>query len=164
MTLADIQLLYEYNYWAKSRLLQSLDSLREEDLSKDLKSSFPSIHATLTHIIGAEQIWLQRFTGEPPQKFLAVQDVPTYAAAKEKWGHVEHDMISYVQSLTEDRLRDVFAFKNLKGEPVSQVRWQALQHLVNHGTYHRGQLTTMIRQIGGTPPNADLIAFYRQKK
>jgi uncharacterized damage-inducible protein DinB len=42
--------------------------------------------------------------------------------------------------------------------------WQMLQHVVNHATYHRGQVTTLLRQLGATPPKSqDLIAFYRER-
>jgi uncharacterized damage-inducible protein DinB len=96
-------------------------------------------------------------------KFLTVADLPNITAVKSKWEEVEKGMLSYVHSLNEEQLQTTFTFLNFKGEPVSNVLWQALQHLVNHGTYHRGQITSMIRQLGGTPANTDLIGFYRQK-
>jgi uncharacterized damage-inducible protein DinB len=164
MTLTDIQLLYEFNYWAKSRLLQSLDAMPENNLYKELTSSFPSIHATVVHTIGAEDIWLQRFTGQGSHPFLSVKDLPTYAEAKSKWSRIEKEMLSHVGLLNEGQLNDVVTFKTAKGEDMKQIRWQALQHLVNHDTYHRGQITTMIRQVGGTPVSTDLIRFYREKK
>ena len=78
---------------------------------------------------------------------------------------VENRMLSYVHSLTEEQLQQTSTFLNIKGEPVTNVLWHTLQHLVNHGTYHRGQISfSMIRQLGGTPANTDLIGFYRQKK
>jgi uncharacterized damage-inducible protein DinB len=90
--------------------------------------------------------------------------LPDYSAVKAKWQEAEKGMLTYVHSLTEEQLSQTFTFLNIKSEPVSNVLWQALQHLVNHGTYHRGQITSMIRQLGGTPANTDLIGFYRQKK
>ena len=164
MNLNDINLLYEFNYWAKGRMLGAVDSLSEELLSKDLKTSFGTLHGTLVHICAAEHIWLQRLIGMANPKFLTVADMPNYGAVKSKWEEVEKGMVSYIHSLNEDQLQKTFTFLNFKGEPVSNVLWQALQHLVNHGTYHRGQITSMIRQLGGTPANTDLIGFYRQKK
>ncbi len=52
---------------------------------------------------------------------------------------------------------------DLKGNPHSNVLWQTLQHLANHGTYHRGQVTTLLRQLGAKPVGTDLIGFYRER-
>lgn len=163
MNIADIQILYEFNYWAKARMLGALESLPEQDLYKDFKTSFKGIHGTLVHICSAENAWLQRFTGNPSPKFLKIDDLPKYDAVKAKWGEVEKGMLAYIASLTEEELQQKFSFTTSEGKSVSSVRWQNLQHLVNHGTYHRGQITSMIRQLGGTPVSTDLIAFYRQK-
>ncbi|MGA7162151.1 MAG: DinB family protein [Bacteroidota bacterium] len=164
MNLNDIHLLYEYNYWSKGRMLGAVDSLSEALLYNDLKTSFGTLHGTLVHICAAEDIWLQRLTGTANPKFLKVADLPDYSAIKAKWQEVENRMLSYVHSLTEEQLQQTSTFLNIKGEPVANVLWHTLQHLVNHGTYHRGQIASMIRQLGGTPANTDLIGFYRQKK
>jgi uncharacterized damage-inducible protein DinB len=164
MTLNDIHLLYEFNYWAKARMLGAVESLPEELLYNDLKTSFTSLHGTLVHICGAEHVWLQRFIKGPNPKLLTTADLPKFSDLKSRWGEVEKGMMAYVGSLTEAQLTQSYSFLNLKGEPVTNVVWQTLQHLVNHGTYHRGQITSMIRQLGGTPANTDLIGFYRQKK
>ena len=163
MKKADIQLLFEFNYWAKARMFGVLDTLPEADLYKDLKTSFKGIHGTLVHICGAENTWLQRFAGIPSPKFLRTEDLPTYAAVKAKWSEVEKEMLAYVSTLTDSDLTEKFSFTTSDGKTVTNLRWHALQHLVNHGTYHRGQITSMIRQLGATPVGTDLIAFYRQK-
>ena len=163
MTLSDISLLFEFNYWAKARMLGAVEALPEEELYKDLKTSFRGIHGTLVHICAAENTWLQRFTGVSVPKYLKVDDLPTYAAVKAKWEEVEKGVLAYVRSLSEEELQQTFSFVASDGKPVSGKRWQSLQHLVNHGTYHRGQITSLIRQLGGTPVSTDLVAFYRQR-
>jgi len=161
--ISDIQLLYEFNYWAKGRMLGAVESLQEDDLYKDFKTSFKGIHGTLVHICAAENTWLQRFTGNPSPKFLKIDDLPKYSDVKAKWEDVEKGMLAYVASLTDAMLQESFSFLTSDGKSVSNLRWHTLQHLVNHGTYHRGQITSLIRQLGGTPVSTDLIAFYRQK-
>ena len=163
MHISDIQLLYEFNYWAKGRMLGAVESLQEDDLYKDFKTSFKGIHGTLVHICAAENTWLQRFTGNPSPKFLKIDDLPKYSDVKAKWEDVEKGMLAYVASLTDAMLQESFSFLTSDGKSVSNLRWHTLQHLVNHGTYHRGQITSLIRQLGGTPVSTDLIAFYRQK-
>jgi uncharacterized damage-inducible protein DinB len=81
-----------------------------------------------------------------------------------KWEEVNEGYKKYLAVLTEDELARGFEITTQKGDRFSQLVWQALQHLVNHSSYHRGQITTMLRQIGGTPISTDLIAYYRLKK
>ena len=161
MTITDFKILFEFNSWANARTIQALDSLPEEQLYVDLKNSFGSIHGTLVHLCGAEDIWLQRMNGSDPGVFMKKENFPTYASVKTKWGEVETGWEKYLLKLTNEQLAQPLTFHNLKGEKVTQIVWQSLQHLVNHSTYHRGQITTMIRQSGGTPIGTDLIAFYR---
>ena len=163
MTTADFKTLFKFNSWANARTIQAVDSLPEEQLYVDLKNSFGSIHGTLVHLCGAEDIWLQRLNGADPGVFMKKELYPTYSSVKTKWNEMEAGWSKYLSQLTEEQLAQTLTFHNLKGEKVTQIVWQALQHLVNHSTYHRGQITTMIRQSGGTPIGTDLIAFYREK-
>jgi uncharacterized damage-inducible protein DinB len=160
----DIRTLFAFNAWANARTLQAVSSLPEETLYTDLKNSFGSIHGTLVHLCGAEDIWLQRLNGIDPGIFMKKENFPTIAALTAKWKETEEGWDRYLAGLTDAMLPQPLTFHNLKGEEVTQLTGQSLQHLVNHSTYHRGQITTMIRQSGGTPVGTDLIAFYRQKK
>ena len=163
MSTNDFKTLFEFNSWANARTLQAVDSLSEELLYIDLKNSFGSIHGTLVHLCGAEDIWLQRMNGADPGVFMKKDIFPTYASVKTKWNDVNTGWEKYISNLTELELAKTLTFHNLKGEKVTQIVWQSLQHVVNHSTYHRGQITTMIRQSGVTPIGTDLIAFYRLK-
>ncbi len=164
MTKIDFQMLFEFNSWANARTLQAVESLPEAQLYIDLKNSFGSIHGTLVHLCGAEDIWLQRLNGANPGIFMKKDNFPTYESVKVKWNDVEEGFKIYLSTLTEEELVRTVIFNTLKGDTVTQKVWQSLQHLVNHSTYHRGQITTMIRQSGGIPIGTDLIAFYRQQK
>ncbi|MFZ4622152.1 MAG: DinB family protein [Bacteroidota bacterium] len=164
MDTIDIKTLFEFNSWANAKTLQAVDSLNEELLYVDLKNSFGSIHGTLVHLCGAEDIWLQRLNGIDPGIFMKPDVYPTYGSLKTKWSEVDTGWNQYLASVTDEDLKRSFTFHNLKGEKVTQLVWQSLLHLVNHSTYHRGQITTMVRQSGGTPIGTDLIAFYRLRR
>ncbi len=164
MTIREFQVLFKFNSWANARTLQAVDSLPEDQLYNDLKNSFGSIHGTLVHLCGAEDIWLQRLNGANPGVFMKKDNFPTYASVKLKWNDVEEGFQLYLSKLTEEELVRTLIFNTLKGDTVTQKVWQSLQHLVNHSTYHRGQITTLIRQSGGIPVGTDLIAFYREQQ
>ena len=72
-------------------------------------------------------------------------------------------MRAFLDSLGEDGIARVIEYKLLSRQPGSTPFWQMLQHVVNHASYHRGQVTTMLRQIGAQPGKSmDMIAFYRE--
>jgi uncharacterized damage-inducible protein DinB len=164
MTLDDVRTLFEFNYWAKARLMSVLESLGDEQFTKDLGSSHGSIHGTLVHIVGAENIWLSRWTDQAVLKLLDPKDYPTLGAVQKKWDEVEHGMRKFVSSLTEENISAVVTYKTMEGKQFSYPLWQIMQHVVNHSSYHRGQIVTMLRQQGVKPVGTDLIAYYRSKQ
>ncbi len=163
MTLNGIHLLFEYNYWAKARIMSVVERLTEEQFTQNLGSSHSGIHGTLVHIVGAEHIWLSRWIGKSEFKLLDPKDYPTRAIMQEKWDEVEQRMGEFVGSLTETDLSNVVTYKTTEGKQFSNPLWQMMQHMVNHSTYHRGQVVTMLRQLGVRPIGTDLITFYREK-
>lgn len=164
MTVNDITVLFSFNAWANDRTRQAVESVPEEELYRDRKDSFGGIHGTLVHLVGAEDIWLQRLNGADPGIFMKKENYPTYASVAARWKQVDEGFARYLPTLTEEMLARDLTFHNIKGELVTQKVWMSLQHLVNHSSYHRGQITTLVRQAGGKPAGTDLIAFYRQRK
>ena len=165
MHLQDIHNLYEYNYWANHRLLEVVETLPGEQFAKDLGSSHGGIQGTLVHTMGAEEIWLKRWKGESPGSFYSAQDFPTFDGLSNNWEMVEMEVMGFCHTLkTDDDIKKTISYKNLKGESFSQPLWQLMQHLVNHSTYHRGQIVTMLRQLGIKPIGTDLVMYFREQK
>lgn len=162
MTLADIQRLYEYNSWAKARIMGVVETLSQEQFTKNLGSSHGGIHGTLFHIVGAEHIWHSRWIGQPVSKLLDPNDYSDVASVRTKWDEVEQGIRGFVSQLKEEQLSTLVTVKTSQGKEFSNPLWQSMQHLVNHSTYHRGQIVTMLRQLGVRPIGTDLITFYRE--
>jgi uncharacterized damage-inducible protein DinB len=163
MNLQDILTLYDYNAWANGRVLRAVESLTPEMFLRDLKNSFPSVRDTLAHILGAEWIWLRRWHGESPSQILPATDFPTLAPLKERFAAIEKERRVFLEKLSEERLAQSFQYTDIAGNPHSLRLVQSLQHLVNHGSYHRGQITTMLRQLGATPVSTDMSRFYLER-
>lgn len=159
--LDEIRQLFEFHRWANRRLLEAVAALTEEQFARDLGSSFPSVRDTLVHVLGAEWVWLTRWLGSSPSGTPPEWKRLAYPELLRVWEEMEAQQAAFVDGLTEERLDEVLAYRTLAGAPQESALWQMLRHVVNHGTYHRGQLTTMLRQLGGTPPSTDLIQFYR---
>src|ERR1700742_4702698 len=163
MTPHEIQLLFTYNDWANKRALQAATTLTADQFIKPLGNSFSSVRDTLAHLYGAETIWLQRFQGESPSAFPDLTQISDIAALESKWNPIAADLLNFVSNLTQPDIDRVVEYKTMKFGVYSNPLWQSLQHVVNHGTYHRGQITTMLRQHGAQPILTDLMHFYRER-
>jgi uncharacterized damage-inducible protein DinB len=164
MNLQDLRTLVDYHYWARDRLLDAIEPLSVEQLNRDLGGSFTSIRETVVHIYAAEWAWHERWQGSSPTVLMTSEALPDVVAIRRAWSAHEVKMRAFLEGLGEDGLSRVIEYKLLSGQPGSSPFWQMLQHVVNHASYHRGQVTTMLRQIGATPGKSmDMIGFYRAK-
>ncbi len=163
MTPQEIQVLFEYDAWANHRLLDAVAALTQEQFTRDLGSSFPSVRDTLAHIMGGQWIWLERWQGRTPTGLPAATDFPDLASLRKRWAEIEADLLAFVRGLSAERIAAVYEYKTLTAGTFSAPLQYMLQHLVNHGTYHRGQVTTMLRQLGAKSVSTDLSFFYRER-
>jgi uncharacterized damage-inducible protein DinB len=163
MNVEDFRLLYDYNSWANHRTLDSCAALSEEQFTRDLGSSFRSVRDTLAHIFGAEWLWLERWHGRSHNTLPPAAEFPNLETLRRRWDELERDLLDYVASLTPEDIQRIIQHQTTQGVPQAAPLWQMLQHLVNHGTYHRGQVATMLRQLGTKPISTDLIYFYRDR-
>lgn len=163
MNVEDFHRLYDYNSWANHRTLDACASVSEEQFTRDLHSSFRSVRDTLTHIMLVEWLWLERWQGRSPEKYPPATEFPTLESVRRRWAEVERNLLEYVALLTQQDLDRIISHKTLAGVPQAAPLWQMLQHLVNHGTYHRGQVATMLRQLDAKAISTDLILFYRER-
>lgn len=155
--LSTLRELFNYNYWARDRQLQACSLLTPEEFLRPMGNSFSSVRDTLAHLLGAEWVWLERWLGRSPRTLLPADEFSNVAALQERWRTVEASMKTYVNGLTEEALKRPLHYTNLKGENWTYPLWRTLLHLVNHQTYHRGQITTLLRQLGKQPVSTDLL-------
>ena len=162
MNLQDLRTLLDYHYWARDRMFEALDPLTPDQVSRDMGSSFKSIHDTVSHLYAAEHEWYARWHGDSPSALLTGTAFPDLASVRRAWSEHESKMRAFLEELGEGGINRVMEFKMLTGHASSSPFWPMLQHIVNHASYHRGQVTTMLRQLGAQPAKSlDMIAFYR---
>ena len=162
MTLQEVKMLSAYNAWATNRIFEALEALPAEEIMRDLKSSHGSIHGTLTHLVGAEKMWLSRMLGTPDKSMIKPPDVPTIADVKTTWEQTGFATAKFLGSMTDKKLQETFTMSTASGKQFTHSFAQALQHVVDHSTYHRGQVITLMRQMGHTPPNTGMMSFFRE--
>ena len=164
MTVTEIRSLYDYNRWANARVIEVLNNLGKDKITKHIESSYPSLLQTFAHIVAAEWVWLQRWNGESPTTFPSWSVSAEYDDVRTNLSEIESKREVLLSSLGESDLETFIDYKLLSGAEHRERFADLLIHVVNHSTYHRGQLTTMIRQAGGEPVATDYIAYKRIKK
>ena len=183
MNLADIQNLYAYNRWANLRMFDTLGKLNEGQFTAPRQSSFPSIQVSVFHIFAAEWIWLKRWTGTSPVatqpvkgvsfeawKTLRAGGIPpplnlaSVAELRSFCDSLEVDRQQFVRGLSEDTLHAPLRYSGMDGQEFSMPLVQLMQHVVNHGTYHRGQVTTLLREAGAETIALDMVYFFREER
>ena len=150
--------LLDYHAWATARLFSALASLTAEELARDLYSSHGGLAGTLAHLYGADVIWTARLCSRPAITFSDLPELPALDVLEVQWAALQTGRRASLSGMNAEQ---TVAYANLRGEPQSSTVGETVRHLVNHGAYHRGQLVTMLRQLGHATPNTDLIAFYR---
>ncbi len=164
MTLPEILTLFEYDTWATDRTLEVVSSVPERSYLEDLKSSHGGIHGTLVHIYSSNMIWLGRWKGLAPSRHIGSSEIPSLESLKTCWKKYQADLQAHLRDLNESALLAPLSFRDLKGTPHSYPLFQLMQYLINHSSYHRGQIVTMLRQIGIKPVATDLIVFIAERK
>lgn len=161
MTLSEARTLHAYSSWATNKIFETLSSLTQEQYTHGMNSSHGGIHGTMVHLVGAEKVWLERFQGSP-QPFLSENPPSTMSELRNIWENVGFDTAKWLGTMSDRRLSETFTMKTLKGETFTHQFGQAFQHLINHSSYHRGQIVTLLRQLGVKPPATDMIVFFRE--
>lgn len=162
MTADDVRALFDYNDWANGRLVEVLQTLDDETLRRPIVSSFPSLLATWGHMVGAEWVWLQRFRGTSPTAFPKWLEEPSLDDLNRRWEEVKTERRDLLSSLADDDLEHTLDYRNLGGKSFSNRLLDLCLHVTHHASYHRGQLTTMLRQVGAEPVSVDYVQYCRR--
>ncbi len=152
--------LLDYQRWATTKTLDASAKLSEEQLHRDLGSSFKSVFETLVHLYGADRAWLGRLDGQNPTR-PNPGDYPSLGVLREAWELVLDGWKATVTKLENPKLE--VHYKSYDGAPLTSSLEEIVKHVVNHGTYHRGQVAAMQRMLGGEAVGTDLIGFYRSR-
>jgi len=155
---------YNYHKWANSRIFEHLKSLPGEVYINHIKSVFSSIQEVIIHAYQAEGMWLSVMSGDD---FSETMDVIKELKEKSSGGNLLE-----MQQLYSEMNEKYFDFLNNHDDldlkfTINHPRYGDLdasvsdmvKHVANHGTYHRGNITAMLRQQGNAGVSTDYI-FY----
>lgn len=164
-TMKELLLRYaQYNAWANKRIIDAISKEDESLADKEVPGSFPTLRATIIHTWAAEYVWLQRLQlAEYPQWMSGFEG--TLSEACNNWQQTSADVIQFIEKQYDDRaFQHVVQYYDRSKVSHKTPVFQVLLHMFNHATYHRGQLVTMLRQLGVQDiPGTDLIGFAKGK-
>jgi uncharacterized damage-inducible protein DinB len=155
-----------YNLWANELLLSLIENkISNVKLDKEIISSFPSLRKTVYHLWDAEFIWIKRLKGESLNDWPSKSFNETFSEAKEKILARDKEFIHFIENSDDALLSMPFTYHNIEGKAFTNPVWESVLHCMNHSTYHRGQIVTMLRQLDVVDiPSTDYINYCRVKK
>lgn len=155
--------LFSYHKWATLACLEHVQTYGEEIYQKEGANSFASIHATVEHVIGVEKLWLLRMSGisKPAFEHFEVETLEKAIVAFELL-HAEMEL--FFASLSEQQWQETLEYQNMRGDDFSSTREEMLFTVVNHASYHRGQITSFLRQFGKEGIALDYIYYQKQNR
>jgi uncharacterized damage-inducible protein DinB len=156
--------LFEYNSWANARLLTRCVELSPDQWSRDLGGSFPNVLSVVAHVVVAEWIWLRRCRGESPTSAPDWFSNPSPTALMKALEQVESDRLQFLRSLRKEDLEKEVQYSLLDGSKGVLPLSTLLRHVMNHSTYHRGQIAAMLRRLNVAPPSTDLLTYEAERR
>ncbi len=164
MTIKDLQTLYDYSYWANRKLFAVISQLTDEEFTREFGEPRQSIRSTLVHILSAEWGWLGRAGGPDRGPRLNPQDFPSLDSIKAVWSEVESRVREFLPSLAEEDIDRIVEYTIEPGKEGELPLGVLMQHAANHGVHHRGQITQMLRLMGRTSGNIDMLFYEAEKR
>lgn len=155
--------MFSYHQWATVELLNHIRLYGEEIYTRGGANSFPSIEKTTAHVIGIEKLWLKRMMGQRSPAF-EQYDVSSPEKAIEAFMLLHAEMDLYFASLTEEQWLEELEFTNLQGDQFRNTREEMHFTFINHASYHRGQITSFLRQFGKEGIPLDYLYFQKQNR
>jgi uncharacterized damage-inducible protein DinB len=147
-----------YNQWMNEKIYACAAELTDEERKRDMGAAFRSIHITLNHLLLADQAWMQRFRGETVTlKALDQELYSDFEELRAARAALDREIAAWAEGLTEEVAASTFRFYSVAYQKEWAVSmWVLVAHVFNHQTHHRGQITTLLFQLGKDPGVTDL--------
>jgi uncharacterized damage-inducible protein DinB len=157
--LSTLRNFFAFTRWANRMIVESAAALTPEEYARPIGGSFGSVRGTLVHLYGADWVWLERFHGRSPMALPAGDEDAPLEELSRKWREVEAGQDAFLASLTQERLEETLSYVAFSGDRFTRRLGDVLLHLANHGTYHRGQVATLLRQLGHKAASTDFLRY-----
>ena len=164
MLIEEIQLLFEYYYWATDQIVGAGKKVRSEQFTQRPSHHQRSLRATLVHALSSECNWRVRWQGKEPDIDLDEQSFPTVSALQMYWKGQEQEMRTFLTSIQPGDLDRIIEGTTDEGTIYADSVWQSMIQVLFHGAQHRSEAAMMLTEYGCSPGELDFFVFLRQKE
>lgn len=164
MRIRDIITLYDYNYWANSRILVASANINEEQFVAPAEWSHAGLRGTLLHTFDGEYSWRMLCQHNTMTFNLDEAQFPTFDVLVQRWHAEEAAMRAYLGNLTDDALDGAVRYTTDEGVRRERVLWHCLVHVVPHGTQHRSEAAARLTEFGASPGDLDFTLFLTERR
>ncbi len=160
MRIADVQLLFDYNYWTTKLILSKAAELSPEQLMQPTSFSWGSLMGTLIHMLDGENLWrnLCQHNHLLEKRLTETEPFPTLDSVVTFWKAEEAEMRAYLGGLHDADMDSIIRYE-IPESVRERLLWHCLVHVVNHGTQHRSECATMLTDFGHSPGDIDITRF-----
>jgi uncharacterized damage-inducible protein DinB len=146
-----------YNRWMNQKVYACAAALSDEERKRDLGAFFKSVHGTLNHLLLGDQAWMQRLHGQPVTlKTSADELYADFDALREARVRMDDELERWAGGLTDEFAATPYRFFSVILQRQHSIPgWATVVQVFNHQTHHRGQLTTLLKQLGQDPGVTD---------
>jgi uncharacterized damage-inducible protein DinB len=155
----DLLALYAYNRWADDRVVAAARRLTSEQYLQEPTPGWSSTRATLVHLADATNMWARRLRGEAVTARATEAEFPTLDDAARLFDTAHDAFDRLLPTFTPERLAAVWTYRTLEGRELRLPLWAVLRHVVNHATYHRGQVASKLKRLGVDPLATDFVLW-----
>jgi uncharacterized damage-inducible protein DinB len=164
MTIKDLERLYNYHYWANNKLFKVVSQLTPGQFTQSVAGSYGSIRNTLAHVLSAEWVWLDRYSGPARGTRPQPDDFPTLESLIDTWSKVEEQIRGFLSGLHDEDLSRRVEFIMSGDIKASRLLGELIQHAAMHAVHHRGQVALLLRALGYAPGNFDLFLYDAERQ
>jgi uncharacterized damage-inducible protein DinB len=154
--LDDIVALFAYDRWANRKVLDACRKLTAEQYVAELVPGWSSVRSTIFHIALATEFNLRKLAGDPDDRIPTEAELVTVDDVAQLLERAYRRFEELRPTLTLERLSTVLTLRAV-GRTFTLPRWAILRHIVNHSTYHRGQVAAKLKRFGIEQPNTDFF-------
>ncbi|MFP7226083.1 DinB family protein [Priestia filamentosa] len=162
---------YHYHVWANERLFTHLKNIPSSAFHKEITSVFPTLSTALIHIYFTEVIWLKVMEGGKLEEIdeYVNRTKLTQNYAQKEIGEIENlfkQLKAKYQTVFKEMqvLTKRLSIQHPKLGDSNIFNYELIQHLINHATYHRGNITAMLRQLGYKGIATDYVFYLIENK
>ena len=145
----------EFHIWATERMLTACEILSLGELKKDIGGAFGSLFGTLVHMYSADDIWLARWQGREDVGFTSEDAFEGFEDLRASWEAIQGRLRDYLKDADTDEVMEVVGHRH--------ALWQMALHMIDHSSFHRGQVMYFLREAGQVPPPSNFIHYLRER-